>query len=308
MILVIGSNKLPTSKFSTSINLEPSILFVGQEPTKEIYHTSFADCPNLLEHLNKFEIIYWANSDPEEFNNFSEFLNTIYNLKIQKKVIGLPDDPYNIKQNLQIKNDKDKIVFLGCSHTTGGHLLDKTQEYTSLVSNYFKLESLNLAEGGKGNVRSVDIFNKINFFKNQIVVLQLSHFSRLRCFLNDSINERLSEFKLQESNKKSYVEVFNDKQLLYITLSQIDAIVRFSRNFGLRFVFFNLGGNPKKNDSIENVEYKQLVEYYLSDYIEYIPNLLFRVEDYGIDNLHYGVKTNKIFAEEIIKKIENLYL
>lgn len=75
-----------------------------------------------------------------------------------------------------------------------------------------------------------------------------------------------------------------------------------------KFVFFYLGDVPNFDKSIENDNYKKMVEYYLTDYKEYIPNILGKnVDGTPYDNLHFGSKSNAIWAKEIIRKIEDLY-
>jgi hypothetical protein len=138
-------------------------------------------------------------------------------------------------------------------------------------------------------------------------VLQLTDLARLQYFSNDNPETKLKESQLYNISNNAYLEVFNDKQLIHNTLNHLDAVVKFSRAFKLRFVFFYLGDTPNFDNTLENDQYKKTVEYYLSDYDEYVPNVLSKCIDRGSDNLHWGKLSNRIFAKEIIQKIYDLY-
>lgn len=308
MILVVGSRYSATAKFSAKEKLGKSELFVGQKLTKKIYHTSLADCANLAEYLPLFKTIYWAKSPQSEFKTFKAYFDTIFLLKKFPNVVGLDDDPFNLRQFPTIETDPNNVIFLGCSHTVGGLLENKDEDYVNIVSSYFNLQPLNLAESGKGNYRSFDQFNKIKFHKNQIVVLQLTDFARLKYYENDRADSTIQQEQLYRIKDKSYFNVFNDKQLAYMNISRLEAIINYSRTLDLRFVFFYLGDVPNFDNSVENDDYKKMIEYYLTDYKEYIPNILEQnVDRTPIDNLHYGTKSNAMWAKRIISKIEELY-
>lgn len=306
MILIVGSKSSKTAKFSIDNNLGYSTLYQGKLFNAKVYHTSIADCPNLKDHLRLFDKIYWAKCSQSEFTNFKEYFETLYLLKQYQGVIGLDNDPYNFKEDFKIQNKENNIIFLGCSHTQGGYVAPD-EEYYYIVSKHFNLDPLNLAVMGKGNFLSFSIFNQINFFKNQIVVLQLSDFARLRYYPNDLHNTKLHESQLYHINNRAYIEVFNDKQLIFNTLMIIDAMTKFARSFGLRFVFFNLGDAPDFPKDPNQDQFKKTVEFYLSDYREYVPNVLSKGVDRGSDNQHWGKLSNQSFAAEIITKIESLY-
>ncbi len=308
MILIVGSKYSATAKFSTLQKLGKSELFVGQKITKKIYHTSLADCADLEKYLHLFETIYWANSPQSEFKTFNAYFDTIFLLKKFPNVVGLNDDPFNLRQFSTIETNPNNIIFLGCSHTVGGLLDNKDEDYVNIVSSYFNLEPINLAKSGKGNFRSFDQFNKIKFHHNQIVVLQLTDFARLKYYETDMPDAKCQQEQLYRIKKKSYFQVFNDKQLAYINLSRLESIINYSRALGLRLVFFYLGNVPNFDNNIENDNYKKMIEYYLTDYKEYIPNILEQNEDRTpFDNLHYGKKSNAMWASKIISKLKELY-
>ena len=303
--LVVGSTSPKTAEYYKELGLSKSILFTNEFTDANVYHTSLADCWNLKEYLPRFDKIYWANPDISEFNNFTEWFGSLHLLK-QFSAEGINDDPYNIQQKFTVNNTETAAIYLGCSHTAGVGLNDPLESYTQLVSTCFALSSLNLSESGRGNFRSFDLFKKINFFKNQVVVLQLTDIARIRYFVNDLPGTELIESQLANTNK-SYISVHNDKQLLFNTLEHIEFVVQLARLNNLQFVFFNLGGNPDLDDNPEKNQLKNLTEYYLQDYREYIPDVLSQNIDRGNDNLHFGPRSQAIWAKLIINKIEKLY-
>lgn len=308
MILIVGSNQQSTAVFHSKINLPPSVLFEGQFTDAQVYHTSISDCANIKDYLNNFDKIYWAQSPVDEFNNYIEWFDTLCLLKSHGNVIGIDGvDPYRIKTRFNIVNSDSCAIFLGCSHTAGIGLDTSTDNYINEVSRHFDKTPLNVSAGGKGNFRSFDIFNQIEFYKNQIVVLQLTDLARLRYYQDDKPMSGLIESQLYDIRNRSYIDVFNDKQLLFMMLERLDSVIKFARRADLRFVFFNLGGNPDGNNNKEKNLLRQTTEYYLSDYQEYVPRILEQNIDRGNDGLHFGPLSHKIWSNRIIEKIEKIY-
>lgn len=58
MILIVGSRHINTANYYKKLNLPQSVLFTGNLFDSTVYHTSIADCLNLLEHLKKFTKVY----------------------------------------------------------------------------------------------------------------------------------------------------------------------------------------------------------------------------------------------------------
>ena len=308
MILIVGSNLPATAVFHGKIGLPTSALFEGQFTDAQVYHTSISDCNNIKDYLNNFDKIYWAKSLVDEFNTYIEWFDTLCLLKSHGNVIGIDGvDPYNLKTKFNIENSDSSAIFLGCSHTAGVGLDTPTDNYVNWVSKHFKKTPLNASAGGKGNFRSFDIFNQIEFYKNQFVVLQLTDLARLRYYRDDKPMSGLNESQLYDIRNRSYIDVFNDKQLLFMMIERLDSVIKFARQADLRFVFFNLGGNPDGDNNKEKNLLRQTTEYYLSDYREYVPNILEQNIDRGNDGLHFGPLSHKIWSNRIIETIEKIY-
>ena len=301
MILVVGSNKHTTSEYAQQQGLGTSSLFTGTE-FAPVCHSSFADCTTLDQYFDQFDQIIWANSPASEFNSHKEYFETVFALKRQGVVVQ--DDPYHLRQLHNMSNKENSIVFLGCSHTHGTGLDNSEENYVNLVSKHFGLNPINLAQPGKSNFRSFEQFNQLAFNKNQTVILQLTDVTRLKYFDQDQPTALISEKQLQNITNRSYFDVYNDKQLVYMLQTHLNYIINHARSIGLKFVFFNMGGN---NDPGHSDKFKKFIEYYLLDYPEYVPGLITKNVDRGNDGYHFGPKSHAIWAQDIIKKIETLY-
>jgi hypothetical protein len=311
LILIVGSNHSNTANYYKKLGFNKSTLFTGDIGSAEVYHTSVADCANLAIYLDQFDQVFWAESSTKEFNNYQEYFDTLVMIRKHAEIFDNSKnkiaDPYNIKpQPLLINNTKDSAIFLGCSHTVGVGLSDINQSYTQLVSNHYDKLLINLGKSGLGNFKSFENINQIDFFEGQIVVLQLTDIARLQMFFTDT-DTPIAYTQLYAIKDPAYIKVFNDKQLLSMMLDRLELVVKYARSLKLRLAIFNLGGNPNFNNSAENNFLRQTTEYYLQDYPEYIPNVLQQNGDRGTDGMHFGPQSQAIWANLIIKKIENLY-
>lgn len=313
MILIVGSNKSQTATWSQQNGLGTSTLFTGTE-FAPVCHSSFADCKNLYDHFDQFDQIYWADSQPQEFNNYQEYTHSIFLLQKccaerGNVVIDQDLDPYHIKQTHKIKNTKNSIVFFGCSHTQGVGLDNHQDNYVYQISKHFGLDALNLSQEGKSNYRSFEQFNQTEFYSGQIVIFQLTDVSRLKFFANDAYETRITECQLQNISNRSYFDVYNDKQLIYQCINHLESILKYAREKHLKFVFFNMGGNNNVNEALdkESNKFKQNLEYCLLKYPEYVPELITKNIDRGNDGYHFGPQSHAIWTQEIIKKIKELY-
>jgi len=309
LILIVGSNQAPTATYSERHNLGKSVLFTGTE-FASVCHSSFADCPNLETHFGKFDHIYWADSSINEFTDYREYFESLFILKqyqARHHNVSMDVDPYNLRHHYTINNTPDSAVFYGCSHTFGVGLDNPADNYVNLVSQHYNKQILNLAEGGKSNYRSFEVFNKTNFYPDQIVVFQLTDVSRLKYYEFDTFASCVKETQLQNIRNRSYFDVYNDKQLIYMMLNHIEAVIRRSQAEKLRFVFFNMGGNNDLDHNPENTKFKKNVEYYLTDYAEYIPHVLGTNIDRGNDGHHFGASSHRNWSRAVIDHIEKLY-
>jgi hypothetical protein len=308
MILIFGPDLENNKKTANKLSLNNSLLSDDNVETSILSdQVFFSDYASLS--IDKFKLlaskniqIIWENGSHPTCNDDYEYLT------ILKKHQNIDVDPIKIKQQSIITN-KNQILFYGCSHTTGGPWLNESLSYTSILANYFNKEPLIVSrlERTKKHVDIIGNFNNFNllantdFLKNQILVLQLSDLSRVRFY--DDTQQAVCTYKLTDLSRHE-VLLFNDKRLFHELYERIKQFINYAREKELKFVFFNLGGsggNQNKNVSLH------LTEYYLSDFKEFIPDMLKLCEDHGTDGTHFGEKSNQNWAKIIIKKIEELY-
>ena len=215
-------------------------------------------------------------------------------------------DPLNIERFTRDISEVD-IVFLGCSYTSGVGLIDLNSRYSTVISNHYNKNEVNLASGGDGNYRSFDIFGQLNLVSGTKVILQLTELSRLRWYTNRIVDQRLSTDATLE-----LITVYNDKFLIYDLIRQLRIIVQYCRARGLQLVIWSIA---RFNDP----DLDRALEVYLEKFPEYIhlDNRLNTATTYRIDNGtdgteelgtgHPGPKSNQLIAKKLIAHFDKLY-
>jgi hypothetical protein len=268
-----------------------------------ICYSDFGDLP-----IDKFELLALNGVKIIWEPGFGQQQDVYQYLNILKKYQKIDIDPMGIKQPT-IATDSNHILFYGCSHTGGGPWLDKQFAYTAIVSKYFnkdalipsKSETLKKYVDVIGNFNNFNLLANTNFLKDQIVILQLSDLSRVRFY--DTTKQTICTRKLFDLSPHE-VLLFDDQRLFHDVYERITQFINYAREKKLKFVFFNLGGS---GISADKNPARNLTEFYLSDFKEFIPDMSSLVVDHGIDGTHFGVQSNKNFAKAIIQKIEELY-
>lgn len=316
MILVIGFDDGPGSiAFANSLSETSSQLltdtnYLEASASSAIFHTTV--CKDIqISNLNKIagliRKIYWCPpKTPLVFTDY-EYQKTLSALKTYHQtysnVENVPDeDPLGINIT-PINSDPSQAIFYGCSHTVGGHWINSADLYTHQVAAAFNKTVFvpstafdnRQFHNIRGNFRNFSLFQKTNFNQDQIVSLQLTDFGRMRYF-DDEVGA-MAERK-QSDLPKNMVLGISDRQLIYLNLDRLQGIVNHATSLRTKFVFFTLGNHGTN---------RHLVEYYLQDYKEYIPNMIDLTVDRARDRAHFGVKSNALFSEQIIKKLTRLY-
>jgi len=309
--LIVGSHLLSTSVYAQSIGLDQSFLYTGVE-NYPVCHTSLADCADLETHLDKFDTIHWANCLVDEFNEWREWFDIVYMLKKyhfkHRNIKNIEQlDPYNIQHYKDLpKPTNNNAVFIGCSHTYGLGLDNRNTNYTTAVGQHFNLNAINLGAPGLGNYHTLQKFHHIKWNSDQLVVLQFTDIARLQIFPDSEVGTELVQSQLYNLDR-SYVNVFNDKQLMYMFLERVESAVTLARSLQLRLAMFYLGGSTTTQTDTEYNRLFKLIEFYLCDYAEFIPDMLLQNVDRGNDGMHFGPQSHAVWAQLVIKKIKELY-
>ena len=317
-IIIVGSNHGNTAEYYKKLNLPASGLVLEVNHRLQVGHTSIQDIPDhdvletVLKNANE---VYWAESNIDEFSSadaYYDFLYwlQLYNLKYKniKNFQQVTFDPYCWNFDLPKLTDRD-MIFLGGSVAAGFGLDSIDLCYTNKMAKHFGKKPVNFAymfnnqktNGIGNNDKTFDIFTSLEFVENQLVVIQLAPFDRIRyCDENTHLSDiQLSQYK--GKNRIELVEVFNRHYLFYRTLLQIKAMVRLARSKKLRLIMYL---NGYKIDQIYQIE-----QLYLYEFKEVVPKTLLQnfLVDTGNDNLHPGVASHDILATTMIEYMENIY-
>jgi hypothetical protein len=310
--LIFGSNHNNTACAFTKFNLLESTLVNNETRDYTVGHTSrqeFTTDDELAQVLSTADVVLWASPDPTEFISVEVYHETLewlktYNFQYNnvKNISGITFDPYKWKLDLPIL-DKDDAVFLGCSFTAGIGLHNVSDRYSTLVSEKFGLNCVNLSKGGGSNNRSFDVFSQLEFHPGQLVVLQLTNPNRLRyCNLKQALTDVMFSHPLPETPIRALLEVYNKDFLLYELLVKLRMAITIAREKHLRFVFWLIS---YEQDHV----YSNIDQLYFYEFDEFIPaNLIQNYHvDFGYDNLHPGTESNILIANAITKHIKQIY-
>jgi hypothetical protein len=311
-ILFLGSNHENTAKAYQNFNVDASVLVNSINQVYSIGHTSrqeFSSDSELEEILSAADLVFWTFPKETEFLNLNEFVTLLEWLKKYQLKYGNIKNFQEIKFDLYRWNDilptltDNDIVFLGCSFTAGTALPGPVNNrYANIVAKHFKKNCVNLSMGGGSNSRSFDIFGQLDFQKNQIVVLQLTGLERLR-YIDDNKNKKDMMFtSLNKQDIEAFTKIYHKDFLFYELLSRLKISIRYAREKELRLVFWLIDYKNKELFSLED-------QTYFYNFPEFVPGFLLAdyLVDFGIDNLHPGIQSNRIIADALITHIENIY-
>jgi len=320
--IIVGSNHANTAEYYKTLGLPASVLVTKIDHGQLIGHTCIQDIPDhaILEIvLKNADEVYWAESDINEFSSadaYYDFLYwlQLYNLKYKniKNLQQVSFDPYCWNFDLPKLND-NHMIFLGSSTTAGVGLDSIDLCYTNKMAKYFGKKSLNFAHmfnnqsthresyGVGNNDKTFDIFTSLEFVENQLVVIQMAPFDRIRyCDENNHLSDiQLSHYK--GKNRIELVEVFHRHYLFYRTLSQIKAMTQLASSKKLRLVIWL--------DDYKIDQTRQIEQLYLYEFKEVVPKTMLQnfLIDHGNDNMHPGVASHDLLATTMIEYIENIY-
>ena len=310
MIVIVGSTDIKTSVYYKQIGIPPSTLITTRDDNHLIGHTSIGDIANSDELefiLGRAESVYWAESGINEFadlDSYYDFLNWLkdYNLKYNNVVNfdKIKFDVYNWNGGFSLK--ENQAVFLGCSFTAGIGLPDSNTHYSTLIAKHFDKEILNLAVPGGSNSLIFDRYTQLDFYPGQLVVIQLTHPSRLHYC---DTNQRLQAVRFADNDhllNRQMIEIYHKDFLFYELLIKLRAMISIARAKNIKLVFWLMNYKDK-------MIYSRLDQTYFYHMPEFVPASWMEnyILDSGTDNLHPGIQSNKFIADTLIKYIENIY-
>lgn len=313
-VLVLGSQHVNTENFSESIGLEKSILITPSNMYNNfsVGHTSIQDMlfyEQFDELVKQVDLLYWSCPNKDEFWNDEFYIEYLWWIKkVQSetnKFVNFPKfnfDPYNLLYP-KIKVEPTDAVFVGCSWTAGIGLEDpKTQHFSNIISRHFNKNCVNLGVGGSSIGYAFERLSNIDFYENQIVVLQLTELYRWRHYNKDE--KRQKDIGVNQSvNIRPFIEVFNQEFLLYELIQKLKLFQKIADEKKLKFAFFLI--------DYKGTTYSYTDQLYFYDFKSFIPWHL--LQEYFVDagsrgdRKHPGPKSNQYIANTVINFLEAQY-
>ncbi len=309
MILVFGPNESinRSRAIQLSGNEQPALLTDNlvkwAKDTDKVFYSCFSaitieNFSWLLEHGITVDWQHDHNADPWQYF-WINLINKFYPGSIDL-------DPYNLQQTT-VDTSSDEILFYGCSHTQGGHWISIENNYPHQVC--VQMEKIprvlsKIPHGSyiSGNYHNFNLFTNTNFCAKQIVVFQITDLTRIRLY---DENAKIFRTDKLENLPRDQVLNLTDYQLFSTIFEHLQLMIKYARSKQLQFVFFNLSGQSgydRQNNPLYN-----LIEYYFSKFPEFIPGMLELTTDRAEDNTHFGIESNRRFANQIVQKIKLLY-
>jgi len=258
--------------------------YVGEQHNADFVNITETSLLELRELVKNYKEVICVN------NSTSKIL--LYNLKTVANILGVKyndisndqDYTFHINTVTNKKIDPNQILFLGCSHTYGiGHATRDTV-FTHVSSNALDKNPLVDAVPGRGNMNIECRWNRYNL-KNATVVVQFTDMYRIQF---NNAQKQAEHYDIHDSF------VFTDEVLASEYIARVKRMANLFRTNNCKFCFFQI-----KSEYSEKVEILHEIDAILSQYPEYLYNKDW-VVDYGIDGSHYGPKTHKIIANEVV--------
>jgi hypothetical protein len=202
----------------------------------------------------------------------------------------------------------NNIIFFGCSFTdSNSGFVDSDKMYPAIVCNHFNTKEINYAKQGSGNYRTFDLISTLDFNSENFIILQLTELSRIKWY-----SKHLIDVRLQNTNDKCLIHVYNDEFLLYELQRHLKLTVKLLRAKKINFIIWSIARYhyDEKNNNIES---------FLNTFPEYVylENALNHKNSYRVDNGydgnailgtgHPGPKSHQIIANKLIEKINSCY-
>jgi hypothetical protein len=310
-VLLLGTNASGTSTAYLRFGLEASTLVDSVDQEYVVGHTArqeFTTDADLEKVLSSADQVFWTDPPPMEFGNLETYYDFLEWLKYYqnkyKNIVNFSEitlDPYNWKLRLPTLTDDD-AVFLGCSFTQGIGLSDQRTHWATQVADHFGKKCINLGTGGASNAHAFEILSSLNLQPGQIIVWQITALERIKYCFEDRKLQHIMFANTNSNIIKELLTVYHHDYLLFELLTKIRFFIKLTQALKLRSAFWLMDYKNKDMYSPED-------QLYFYEYPQYIPAYKMQnyIVDYGDDNMHPGIDSNKNISQVVIKHLEQLY-
>jgi hypothetical protein len=247
-----------------------------------------------IGHRHKQQLYFLEGEDPEE--------------SFQKNLLTQSIDwEYRNKQILYSYNslghrscelsslDKNYILFSGCSFTEGLGLCIN-DSYTTLVSNHLEKQSYNLGLGGSSPsiaVKNIMLFLTTMKEKHpDYIIIQWPYFWRYYGIIENYI---IIEYTSQDVDNSLYEELLKNDHAFYYNCFERLNLLHFLHNLGFQGQLIEIFSQTE--EEYEKIKSKDWTTLFTNKKDIQLPTMVDRARDL----CHPGSKTNKVFADAIIK-------
>lgn len=183
--------------------------------------------------------------------------------------------------------DKDCIVFLGCSHTFGSGLHNKNT-FADIVATHFNLANYNLGiPGGSMSTCFRLGYYWIPKLKPKYVVFACPDRSRFSLLKSNSYEDHLKASNIESREYRDYSRFYKR----YLSNDYNLDLDYYKNLYGIKHIC------SQHNIPIVDFEIPKLLDSYDDELID---------RDYARDLQHRGPKTHKRIADMIVKQIDKL--
>jgi len=284
------------STFDVSDTIPNSILVtnVNQDLSGDEYHTSLGDLTpsEIIKVVPAFnEIKFYPNGFDQTSSVYFETVILLTSLSHRIKVSNF--DAGIVKNFTDIdvvsRDPEPTLWVFGCSHSHGVGLTLPEQRYSNILQKHLGLPLKSITMPGSSIQWSFRHLINANIQPGDTVIWQLTTPDRLTW-----ADPSPTEIMLSKTKKKDLVNVWNDSQSLFHTLSILNAGVQYLRSKSVKFAITSIL-------NLQSLFYQYLVEYVKYPEFCYTPDWL---KDLGTDNLHAGPLSHQALAQALVDHLQ----
>jgi hypothetical protein len=250
------------------------------------------------------EIIYC----PPPYTNF-DVSNSFYESTLLSvcelngiALTNAPLDIYNAQTEIMLelqdfrKSDYPQIWIAGGSDTWGVGLEENSQRYGDIIAKELNMPVSTLAAGGASIMWCADQILRSDIRKNDIVIIGLTPGGRfpyynLKEIKHINVSTLLEDSKLE---KEIDIKILDHPTIRYAVVLAVYQVLNFCNKIGAKLIIAGISIDLELWFHLKNIQnYTHLANIDFS----------YKFLDYGFDNMHPGPITHKLYANQILKKL-----
>lgn len=309
--LIIGDNTESTAKVAITMFRDSEIITtenISKHRKARCYYTSLADLDegNILLLAKNADVVHYPlmiTWKSEEFKESTEqFLTNLIDIhRIPVKNFLPKRDQLNaLSLRDKRKTNEPQLWVSGCSFAYGFGI-SAHQRYVYKVAEHCKMQWSDLSSVGASIDWSADQILRNDIRKNDVVLWGLTGINRIDYYINDTYfaiypNYLAHKKHVNRSDRQFFDRLIaDDNNRLHQSIKHVNQVVNYINKIGAKLVLF-------LHKNLTAYEQVVLLEPYLFATHCYV--MINDLIDYT-DDCHPGPETNKQWADQIIKFLED---